>query len=277
MIALNIVVAHALEAKAIISGFNASALSSTHQSLHRFDWQEDIEVSVLVSGERAQRAFAGVHYLAGVNAGERSQATRTLWLNFGVAGHGSLELGDIVMATKVNGPMLERALFPTLIAPWRDSFSACQSVNAPSMSYSDALLDMEASGFVAAAQDYATTDQFCVVKVVSDNPANPHDSLDKATIKRVLQGSEAPLFEFLERWIERHRVLIDQPPIECPEWPFATTVSQQRQIDALIHTLVVAHQWTPEQLKHLSEQSNAKQAIEMLHRHVSALTLELGG
>ncbi|MEJ2309678.1 MAG: hypothetical protein P8Z78_10230 [Gammaproteobacteria bacterium] len=125
---------------------------------------------LVVSGPGKASAAAATAHLHG-RAGFPENAA---WINIGIAGHRDLAQGEARLVHKLTDGATGRNWYPaiTVHAPW-DSL-ALVTLDRPDTEYAhDALVDMEASGFMETALRFSTGELVHCVKVVSDNCDNP--------------------------------------------------------------------------------------------------------
>lgn len=123
-------------------------------------------VRLVVTGPGVRASAQGVHYLHAIQASAGAR-----WINLGICGHGSLEVGASLMAERIidmrSGEEWSLQT-PHPMGNWVGPLtcvSEAQSEYAPDMAY-----DMESSGFIEAVAEIDTTSSARVLKIVSDNP-----------------------------------------------------------------------------------------------------------
>lgn len=143
---------------------------------------------------KAQMA-AAVGWLAG-RTEDCGRAEPAIWLNAGIAGHGSLPVGEVAVAHRVVDASNRRASYPPLVVEPPCATCEVRTVDVPETKYEDAegvafggvAYDMEGSAFVDAARRFATAELVHCVKVVSDGPDAPVHGLNR---ERIAELSEA--------------------------------------------------------------------------------------
>jgi hypothetical protein len=125
------------------------------------------EKAVLVQSGVGKAAAAAATAYLDARTGEVPHA---VWLNFGIAGHRSRPIGDIVLAHTVTDAASGQRWYPTRMgAPMRDA-AEIRTVDAPETEPgTEALYDMEASGFYPVALRFSTSELVQSVKIVSDH------------------------------------------------------------------------------------------------------------
>lgn len=132
-------------------------------------------------GKAAMAAAAG--WLAARGSAEET----ALWLNVGIAGHPTVEVGEALMAHRVVDAGSGRASYPPLVVEPPCATAEVRTVDVPEEAYADdAAYDMEASAFVQAARRFATAELVHCLKIVSDGPGAPASSLDRSGIAELV-------------------------------------------------------------------------------------------
>ncbi|GAB5500682.1 MAG: hypothetical protein PsegKO_29930 [Pseudohongiellaceae bacterium] len=160
---VNILVAHWLEAKPLVRQLGLRQQSGKPHRL----FGNDQGVALLVAGHGKQAMAAGVGYLAGL---QQMQGPSPAWLNIGIAGHGSAEVGAGFLINKVEERLTGQVYYPTP-GLWSGPGSALVTVDLPETEYpGDEAYDMEGTAFWVAANHYGVLDLLQLFKVISDNP-----------------------------------------------------------------------------------------------------------
>ena len=131
-----------------------------------------------VSGIGKNNAAAATAHLHG-RAGFPDNA---VWINPGIAGHRDLAQGEARLVHKLTDAATGRSWFPsiTVHAPWQSL--PLVTLDRPGSDYAhDALVDMEASGFMETALRFSTGELVHCLKIVSDNSVNPAVGVPKAS------------------------------------------------------------------------------------------------
>jgi nucleoside phosphorylase len=133
-------------------------------------WFRSESAALVLSGVGKSAAAAATAYLH-ARTGEVPHA---VWINAGVAGHRSRPIGDIALAHTVIDDASGRRWYPTRLGgPSLDS-AEIRTVDARRTELAtDALYDMEASGFYPVALRFSTIELVQSLKIVSDHGASP--------------------------------------------------------------------------------------------------------
>lgn len=148
------------------------------------------DAALVVSGVGKVAAGAAATYLFARLGGP----THAGWINVGIAGHRWRGLGEAVLAHKVTDAGSGRSWQQLLAFEPPVATSEVVTVEEVERSYAgDAVYDMEAAGFVAAAERLANAELIQVLKVVSDNATTPVDGVDRARIRACIGDRMAEL------------------------------------------------------------------------------------
>tara|TARA_B100000927_G_scaffold95423_2_gene76978 strand:- start:9573 stop:10430 length:858 start_codon:yes stop_codon:yes gene_type:complete len=176
------VVALRPEAQALIDRFG---LVSKKNSSDAFPvWvSEDGGMEVIVSGPGRVLSAAATGYLGGQTQGPPRCFG---WINFGIAGSGKSDYGRSFIGNRICAAHSANAFYPPLVLPKTKAIDrrGIQTVDSPTTNYpkDGTLVEMEAAGFYPVASRLASS-EFCqVLKVVSDDPFNDINSINKSQV-----------------------------------------------------------------------------------------------
>lgn len=177
---------------------------------------DDAGVRLVRAGLGKAHMAAAVGWLAGRTRG-RTDGT-VIWLNVGIAGHGSLPTGALVMAHRVVDVGSGRSSYPPLVIEPPCPTCELRTVDVPETKYAEAAevaFDMEGSAFVDAARRFATAELVHCLKVVSDGPEAPVTKLNRGRIAELVQNAVEPARELVLRLrpaLDEVRAAEDAPP-----------------------------------------------------------------
>jgi hypothetical protein len=156
----------------------------------RSDW-------LIVSGIGRVASAAAVGFLGGI-AGPNRQG---MWWNVGIAGHRSLGVGELRRAGKVIDIVSGRDFYPMSVAKGGPAAEIVTTVDVPGSEYpQNGMVEMEASGFCAAATRLTSRERIQVLKVISDNAERPFpkkpdprmaEGLVAARVEEILAAADA--------------------------------------------------------------------------------------
>ena len=173
---LNIVVAMKTEAKPLINWFGLAPMSP---QIDRFSIYEKEHMTLIVSGIGSINAREAVQCLArhctnrGVSA----------WLNVGVAGHGSFDVGQGFLANCITDRKSGQTIHPMFVDDFGLAKGKITTVSEVETDYREQIgYEMEAFGFASSAAKYSTLELIHCYKIVSDNHAT---SVEQLTLKEI--------------------------------------------------------------------------------------------
>ena len=200
---------------------------------------------------------------------ERFPQPNQAWLNFGLAGHGILELGTAFLANRILDDQEKSPFYPTQLLDHDLESSALQTCSSPVSDYPGPIgYDMEASAFCARASLVSIRELIQVVKVVSDNPDHPVGSFDRSSVRLLIEGalpSILPLVDQLEELahkIEPAPDLAELVDSAHAQHPFSET--QRHQVRKLLTHARALGFPGKDALKAITGAKSAKQAISEL-------------
>ncbi len=155
----------------------------------------------LYEGEQLRLIISGIGKVAAGSAVAYQQALLedpiTAWLNVGITGHRSEEVGSALLAYKVIDEATDKTFYPTFSSLPPCDTTQLITVDQVQEEYPDhSGFDMEASGFCATAQRFASSELVHCLKVVSDNPQSTISSLDEKKISRLIEKQLGLVDEF---------------------------------------------------------------------------------
>lgn len=264
---LHIVTALLCEAKPIIQHYRLNG----RQPENGFRVYENDKMRLIVSGIGKCSAAAACAYLQGMEA-----KNKHAWLNLGIAGHASLEVGEMLMAHKIIDAATSNQWYPPM--PFK---RPCQSLelitrDQPESSYhAHAAIDMEASGFYATAIRFNSSERVQVLKVISDNQANPATGVNAALAEELISARLDVIDQLIlqlaqlnQKPDQLHNTEIKQQFMQ--RWRF--TMSQQHQLLRLIQ------RWQAKDMPRLSPENfgsakNSKAVLNELSAQIEAAPL----
>ena len=170
---INFVVAHKLEAYPLIRHFS---LEEFIQKPYRV-FRNDNGIRLVICGQGSSNASEAVRYLSEIIDGTPN--FKQGWINVGIAGHKTLDLGFCFLANKILSKKTGEVYYPSMSAGTKNT-KGLITVDRPEKLYAeDAAYDMEASGFFKAAVLCSELELIYVIKVISDNKANSMDNITK--------------------------------------------------------------------------------------------------
>ncbi len=140
--------------------------------------------ALVVSGIGKAAAAAAAAYLHLATGGER----HAVWLNVGIAGHGTRPVGEAVLARQVIDRASGRRWQLPLGLPAPCATDQVTTVDRPEREMAvPGAFDMEASGYVATACRFSPAELVHCLKIVSDGPTSELESLTPRVVRRLVE------------------------------------------------------------------------------------------
>ncbi|MFC1750663.1 hypothetical protein ACFL2V_17865 [Pseudomonadota bacterium] len=224
-----IVTALQCEAKPLIKHYHLNG----RQAENGFRIYENENIRLVVAGIGKIAAAAATAYLQAQTPHEQAA-----WLNLGVAGHGTLAVGELVLANKIKDASSQTNWYPPQLFSTTARSISVVSVDTTETEYKgDNAYEMEATGFYATACRFSSTELIQVCKIISDNHAHPVDKVSPKHVEEIISTNLEEINDIVQALQTLQRQLIEQSsPAELKvfltQWHF--TVSQQHQLQRLL-------------------------------------------
>jgi hypothetical protein len=174
----------------IITAFRTEAQPYIdHYYLQRDQTEPDLQVYVCdgivlgICGKGRENAAMMAQYLAGSKpAGADDLATA--WLNFGIAGAASPEVGELVCARSVTSMISGQEWILPLARKYHGHTGDVYTVDRAVSTYeANHIYDMESAGILEAIGEKSLPETILIAKLVSDGPQSPVESLTRQSIR----------------------------------------------------------------------------------------------
>lgn len=259
------------EAKALIQHYRLKRLMT--ESV--FAIYQNQSITLTLSGIGKTAMAAAVAY----TAAKFGCANGPFWLNIGIAGHQDLEIGKACLVHKITDAERARSWYPPIIIEAPCSTQALVTCSSPERHYaSDALYDMEASGFYEIASRFSNSEFIQCLKIVSDNRARPADSLRPDDIAGMIKDQIGMLDLVIER-MDRLPILSGESTLAgldgfTDTWHFSE--QQRRQLNDLLQRWALLDpERFPDPVQFVGAKS-ASQVLASLKDKVDGLPLVFG-
>ncbi len=265
---LHIVTALPCEAKPLIQYYRLNG----RQAENGFRIYENEQIRLIIAGIGKSAAAAACGYLQAMTAKEKH-----IWLNLGIAGHASLDIGEGVIANKVIDAASAKQWYPAM--PFKSPCKTVQliTVDQPESEYQgDFAYDMEASGFYVTACRFNSSELVHVFKVISDNHANPAQQVSAALAEEIISAQLDSVDALIQQLLKLNALLMPQqatPEIEQFQQHWHFTVSQQHQLNRLLQRWQ-ARSIEPLNIYHYRLEKNSKAVLLLLERRIDKLPLK---
>ncbi|MBT8148200.1 MAG: hypothetical protein KJN90_15180 [Gammaproteobacteria bacterium] len=185
---VNLIVALSCEARPLIQRFKLKQ-NKNIAGLRLYSNGDGVNLMVSGVGKLATATACG--YLAGSQgAGQReSRSSEAGWLNIGIAGHRTLQVGEGALVHKVTDRSSGRVRYPPMVLKVQCPTTSVITVEHPETEYGeDSAYDMEASVFTDTAGRFATSELIQIFKVISDNPRHSVEAVTEQRISQWIEG-----------------------------------------------------------------------------------------
>lgn len=109
------------------------------------------------------------------------------WLNIGIAGHRSLNIGRAVLANKIMDYGNGQTWYPQIIFTVPCVTQSLKTLDKPSVEYEESMYDMEATGYYSTASRFASSELIHVLKIISDNSTQPASKPDEIFFSSLIE------------------------------------------------------------------------------------------
>jgi len=261
---INIICALQCEARPLIEHYRLQG-NARHSA---FRCYQNDEMRLVVCGVGKLAAATATAYLAAL-----SLPTSDAWLNLGIAGHADREIGEPLLAHKLIDASSERQWFPAIVIPAPCASETLTTVDKPEAAYrEETMVDMEATGFYAAASRFQSSELIHSLKVISDNRGHHSDNIsEKSTsglIHRNIHTLDSIITQLQQLVAQLHQIA--QTPAEVysfmEQWHF--TAYQQNELRHLIRRWYALTPDTPPLPVDFSDYKNSKAVIKAIREQL---------
>jgi hypothetical protein len=268
---LNLVVALPEEARPVIHHYRLKRL----HHVHAFPVYINGDIRLIVSSIGNLAAAAAVGYLTGINEGGKT----TAWLNAGVAGCRSLPVGQMVMAHKITDMTSQRIFYPAICFEPPCMTSGIITVSVPETGYPDeAVYDMEAAGFYAAALRFSTLELIHSIKIISDNAASHIENISGSGVVELIEQrmediiAVANILLDMAAGLDAEKRGDEEMEFVCSR--FHCTVSQQAQLKTLIQNWFALTDISPFAILNIDTFKSVKILLNELQNRICELPVK---
>jgi adenosylhomocysteine nucleosidase len=197
-------------------------------------------------------------------------------VNFGLAGHATAPIGELLWAGKITDVDSAKVFYPQLAIKNTLPISTLHTYARPNGDYRVAsMYDMEASGFYEIATKWSSGELIHVLKLISDNREQPMaDSIDRQWLEGLIEAHVEEVAAFVRQLQSLRAVVLGHRP----QWPEVAlnmhfSVSQTGQMNDLMRRCAVL---APQGLDwSLAPQRSSKVLIDWLQKQLQALPARL--
>ncbi len=269
---INLIAATRAEADPVIAALKLKRISTN------FDLYQHDHIQLIISGMGKCNVATACGWLANRTFNEEAAgATSVAWLNFGIAGHATHELGSAYIAHKITDLATGELWYPHQFSNNLPS-SELTTVDTPLLDYlPDQLHDMEASSFIKATRIFSDAELVQCIKVVSDNRTNPLSAVNAKFANSLITNSVEMIIQQAEQ-LETLSNTIPQPETRLfnllhSRWHFsASQTTQLRRLLQRYAALLDSAENIPEPLQ---QKTSSKDVLNWLKGQVDRADISL--
>jgi len=267
---IHLLTALACEAKPIIEYYHLSRLmSETEFSVYG---NESLTLTVAGVGTSSMAAaVAYTHVLFG-------KSKQSVWLNVGVAGHRSHEIGKVFVVHKINDGSSGKNWYPSMVYRPGCATESLQTVARQEVNYSDTVLyDMEGSGFYESAIRFSCSELVQCIKVVSDNALSPTTKLQPKFVSELIINNLVTIEDLIEQLVAISNTLPKLSPMLIDDfverWHFS--VQQKIQLGAGLNRWKLLSGSRSLNFEQLNNYKTSKQVLNWLECEIDQLPIDI--
>ena len=202
---MNVVCAFLPEAAPLIEELGLKKEPSSSFTLY-----QNKEHRLVISGLGAKNITHAVSLLNQID-----QRPSVPWLNIGIAGHGSAEIGSAHLVVKCTDRKTQKSIYPPQLFSSLLPKTILETVEKPATDYKNGVAyDMEGYAFLKSASCHSSAELVQSVKVVSDNPDNPVSQFDKSTVHEMISSHLPSLVDLIDEMEALSHQILPSPEIE---------------------------------------------------------------
>ena len=262
---INLVVALPAEARPLINHYRLNK----QQAHNAFPLYRNEDRALVVCGPGKIAAATATAWLAALTPGKQPAA----WLNIGVAGHATHDIGTGLLVNRISDHASNRNWYPPQVHDLDIATGSLRCVDDPENDYGgDSLYDMESSGYYPAACHFTTGELVQCFKIVSDNRQQSSTRVNAKLCTQLL-GDKLEVIDQLVHTLEhlqqgyssRHTPHPDHQRMTT-QWHF--TVSQQHQLTRLLQRWMTLTPGQPAWSRTLNKMQTAAAVLQHLEQQL---------
>ncbi|MCU7881670.1 MAG: hypothetical protein KZQ66_18880 [Candidatus Thiodiazotropha sp. (ex Lucinoma aequizonata)] len=153
-------------------------------------------IHLCVTGPGTSAASLGVQLLKSITPAD----VRTLWLNCGICGHGSLPIGESLWVDRVIDLERDKSWSLQTRLPIAAITGPLSCVQTPTSDYQqDMAYDMESAGFVESVSAIDRSESITIIKIVSDNPDQPSRGISAKLVQDLFEKQISLIHDLVDQ------------------------------------------------------------------------------
>jgi adenosylhomocysteine nucleosidase len=199
-----------------------------------------------------------------------------VWLNVGIAGHKTLDVGTALLAQKISDLGAYQYFYPCFTFDVPCVTGEVITVDNAETQYPvDAAYDMEALGFCAAASRFSGFEMIHCLKIISDNASVSQERITRH-LGEELVANQLPLLDALLGELRKIQAISAKMYILPQDYYALTqvyrfTVTQQNQLKRLLLRWRVLMGSPVKQEMDISQYNNAKQLLAAIENRLQSI------
>lgn len=143
---------------------------------------QSLNHKLVVSGIGKRNMSTAVGFLHGI-----APKKNTPWLNLGIAGHGSAQVGSLLRVSKCIDLSTGKIFYSPQVAHCNTTKTILHTCDQPTSGYPENVAyDMEGSSFFETASRFSPREMVESVKIVSDNSESPLSGFEKSIVSSLI-------------------------------------------------------------------------------------------
>ena len=228
-------------------------------------------ITLIISGVGKYSAGCAVSYVSAL-----WHTSFLSFLNVGIAGHKSLDVGTLCIPSKVVSPGSKKDFYPALMLDMKAKVETLYTLEAPTQDYfEEALFDMEAYEFFKCGMRFTTIEHLISLKVVSDNEKNPADNLTAPLVATLIGNHIEAIDDCCKKLIKMQPSFLPHLNTSVLYEDIHFTQTEKLKLERLVERYQVLNPDKNLPISDLKKKRNAKAVLQSLENILIESPLEL--
>ena len=259
------------EAKPVIDFYRLKK----HRDQTAFDLYSKDEMACVVSGMGRVNSAAATAWVGGLY----SLNSVLAWINLGVAGSKTVEVGSAFVINKIVDEISGKAAYPIPLKQKDFTSTSCLTLTKSSTDYpAQGLIDMEASAFFNTATRFSSAELVQSIKVVSDN-VNHEPDHNKQRLSTMIQNHQQTISSFANKLelVRQQQQAVSLPNERLQLFLKSAhfTSTQRSQLKKILINLLSQNNNEKQLLELTSQYKKSHQILDCLTQHLQQQSQEL--
>lgn len=239
------------------------------QENHPFPIYRQNEIVLGISGQGKLKANCLIGYMGALYK-------PLSFLNFGIAGHPYLPLGETVFGGKITEGSSKKTFYPVPLISHKFKVVEITSLDKPEGNYlENTCYDMEAFGFFHAAQLFTTAEFIHSLKVISDNKDASFKQITPSFAEELMDNAKENLVLYAESLSAKSRECQGKITVgsSLELLNFSFTATEKLQMKELLRRYHAVSQDASLNVAFFEDCSTAKEALTKLRNKLKSLPI----